>query len=234
MFLFGVSYAVASISCALPLFTGAVVGHVPASEPRVEPRRVRRLLARHDPRAARPHREPRAWPARACCAGCARRCPHITRASGLLLLVAGAYLVHYGWYERRVRDGRPRAVHRRRHRHGLVRRHRDLGQRRRPHPPRAAPLARPAVRPHRHVRASGPATGSADCTHGPVRGAAGPRGRGGGPRAAVALRLPRVPRRQPRGGHRRRGRPRPPRRPGPRSTPCASPTGSAGTCPRSR
>jgi cytochrome c-type biogenesis protein len=32
--------------------------------------------------------------------------PHIARASGLLLLLAGAYLVHYGWYERRVRSGR--------------------------------------------------------------------------------------------------------------------------------
>ena len=33
-----------------------------------------------------------------------------TRASGLLLLVAGAYLAHYGWYERRVRSGRRRAA----------------------------------------------------------------------------------------------------------------------------
>jgi hypothetical protein len=31
--------------------------------------------------------------------------PHITRASGGLLVLAGAYLVHYGWYERRVRGG---------------------------------------------------------------------------------------------------------------------------------
>src|SRR3546814_9067488 len=31
--------------------------------------------------------------------------PHITRASGVLLIVAGAYLAHYGWYERQVRSG---------------------------------------------------------------------------------------------------------------------------------
>src|SRR3546814_13022687 len=31
--------------------------------------------------------------------------PHITRASGVLLIVAGAYPAHYGWYERQVRSG---------------------------------------------------------------------------------------------------------------------------------
>ncbi len=31
--------------------------------------------------------------------------PHINRISGLLLVVAGAYLAHYGWYEKRVQDG---------------------------------------------------------------------------------------------------------------------------------
>ena len=31
--------------------------------------------------------------------------PHINRVSGLLMVLAGAYLAHYGWYEQRVRDG---------------------------------------------------------------------------------------------------------------------------------
>src|SRR3546814_20664154 len=31
--------------------------------------------------------------------------PHITRASGVLLIVARAYLAHYGWSERQVRSG---------------------------------------------------------------------------------------------------------------------------------
>jgi hypothetical protein len=34
-----------------------------------------------------------------------RALPYVTRASGALLVVAGAYLAHYGWYEMRVRDG---------------------------------------------------------------------------------------------------------------------------------
>jgi cytochrome c-type biogenesis protein len=37
--------------------------------------------------------------------GLRKALPYVTRASGVLLLVAGAYLVHYGWYERRVREG---------------------------------------------------------------------------------------------------------------------------------
>jgi cytochrome c-type biogenesis protein len=32
--------------------------------------------------------------------------PYVTRVSGALLVVAGAYLAHYGWYERLVREGR--------------------------------------------------------------------------------------------------------------------------------
>ena len=31
--------------------------------------------------------------------------PYINRISGLLLVIAGAYLTHYGWYEKRVQDG---------------------------------------------------------------------------------------------------------------------------------
>ncbi|GAU70856.1 putative cytochrome c biogenesis protein [Streptomyces sp. NBRC 110611] len=34
-----------------------------------------------------------------------RALPYVTRASGALLLLAGAYVAHYGWYEIRLRDG---------------------------------------------------------------------------------------------------------------------------------
>jgi len=104
MFVFGLSYAIASISCALPLFTNAVAGtfrreNLPSSVAvfvayglgmtlvllalTVSMGMARQSIVR--------------WLRRAL--------PYITRVSGLLLVVAGAYLAHYGWYERRVRDG---------------------------------------------------------------------------------------------------------------------------------
>lgn len=112
MFVFGVSYAVASISCALPLFTAAVVGTFRRENAvsslavfvsyslgmtlvlislTVSMGMARQGLLRRLRRAL----------------------PHVTRASGVMLVVAGAYLAHYGWYERRVRageGGRSRAV----------------------------------------------------------------------------------------------------------------------------
>lgn len=104
MFVFGVSYAVASISCALPLFTGVVAGTF-RRENLVSSLAVFVAyslgmtlvlvvltvslgMARHS--LVR-------WLRRAL--------PHVNRASGVLLIVAGAYLAHYGWYERRVRAG---------------------------------------------------------------------------------------------------------------------------------
>ncbi len=104
MFVFGISYAVASISCAFPLFTGAVVGAFRREDAftslvvfvayslgmtlvllalTVSLGMARQGLVRRMRRAL----------------------PFVTRASGLLLVVAGGYLVHYGWYERRVRAG---------------------------------------------------------------------------------------------------------------------------------
>jgi cytochrome c biogenesis protein CcdA len=103
-FVFGISYAVASISCALPLFTGAVVGTfrrenlassvavfvayalgmtlvllvLTVSLGMAKQGLVRRLR---------------------------RALPYINRVSGAIIVVAGLYLAHYGWYERRVRAG---------------------------------------------------------------------------------------------------------------------------------
>ena len=104
MFVFGMSYAIASVSCSLPLFTATVVGTFRRTDLRVELRRLRGLRARDDHRAARPHRldgdGPPDPPARSA-QGHAVREPGV----GSLLLVVGAYLVHYGWYERRVQSG---------------------------------------------------------------------------------------------------------------------------------
>lgn len=105
MFVFGVSYAVASISCALPLFTSAVAGTF----------RRANLVSSLAVFVAYSLGMTLVLLALTVSLGMARQgvlrwlrkaLPHITRASGLLLLVAGAYLVHYGWYERRVRSGR--------------------------------------------------------------------------------------------------------------------------------
>jgi cytochrome c-type biogenesis protein len=104
MFVFGLSYAIASISCAFPLFAGTVVGAFRREDALTSlavfvayaagmtlvlvSLTVSLGMARH---------------------GLVRRLrralPYVTRASGLLLVVAGAYLAHYGWYERRVRAG---------------------------------------------------------------------------------------------------------------------------------
>lgn len=104
MFVFGLSYAIASISCALPLFTNAVAGtfrreNLASSiavfvayglgmtlvllSLTVSMGMARQSIVR--------------WLRRAL--------PYVTRVSGVLLVVAGAYLAHYGWYERRIRDG---------------------------------------------------------------------------------------------------------------------------------
>jgi cytochrome c biogenesis protein CcdA len=104
MFVFGISYAVASISCALPLFIGAVAGTFKrenlasslavliAYSLGMTLVLVALTVSLGMARQGLVHRLRRAL-------------PYVTRASGVLLVVAGAYLVHYGWYERRVRAG---------------------------------------------------------------------------------------------------------------------------------
>jgi cytochrome c biogenesis protein CcdA len=105
MFVFGVSYAVASISCALPLFTGAVAGTF----------RRENLLSSLAVFVAYALGMTLVLLALTVSMGMARQgmvrrlrraLPYVTRASGGLLVVAGAYLAHYGWYEMRVREGR--------------------------------------------------------------------------------------------------------------------------------
>jgi hypothetical protein len=104
MFLFGVSYAVASISCALPLFTSAVAGTFRRAD----------LLSSLAVFVAYSLGMTLVLLALTVSLGMAkqglvrwlrRALPHINRVSGVLLVVAGAYLTHYGWYEKRLRDG---------------------------------------------------------------------------------------------------------------------------------
>ena len=105
MFVFGVSYAIASISCALPLFTGAVAGTFRRED----------LLSSLAVVVAYSLGMTLVLLALTVSMGMARQSlvrwlraalPYVTRVSGALLVVAGAYLAHYGWYERLVREGR--------------------------------------------------------------------------------------------------------------------------------
>jgi cytochrome c biogenesis protein CcdA len=105
MFVFGVSYAIASISCALPLFTGAVAGTF----------RRENLLSSLAVFVAYSLGMTLVLLVLTVSMGMARQSivqwlrralAYVTRASGALLILAGAYLTHYGWYEMRVRDGR--------------------------------------------------------------------------------------------------------------------------------
>jgi cytochrome c biogenesis protein CcdA len=102
MFWFGVSYAIASISCALPIFTSAVVGTF----------RRENLLSSLSVLVAYSLGMTLVLLALTVSMGLARQTilhwlrrslPYINRVSGLLLVLAGAYLVHYGWYARQVR-----------------------------------------------------------------------------------------------------------------------------------
>jgi cytochrome c-type biogenesis protein len=102
MFVFGISYAIASISCALPVFTGAVVGTF----------RRENLVSSLAVFIAYALGMTLVLLALTVSLGMARQglvqtlrraLPYVTRASGALLILAGAYLAHYGWYERRLR-----------------------------------------------------------------------------------------------------------------------------------
>ncbi len=104
MFVFGVSYAVTSIGCAFPIFTVAVIGTF----------RQGNLMSQLAVFVAYAIGMTLVLVALTVSLGMARQgllrglrsaLPHITRASGLLLVVAGSYLAYYGWHERRVYDG---------------------------------------------------------------------------------------------------------------------------------
>ena len=104
MFVFGISYAVTSISCALPLFTSAVVGTF----------RRENVLSSAAVFVAYSLGMTLVLVALTVSLGMARQglvrrlrqaLPYVNRVAGALLVLAGLYLAHYGWYERRVRAG---------------------------------------------------------------------------------------------------------------------------------
>jgi cytochrome c-type biogenesis protein len=104
MFVFGMSYAIASISCSLPLFLGPVVGTFRRED----------LLSGLATFVAYALGMTVVLLALTVSMGMARQTllhglrkamRYVTRASGGLLVLVGAYLVHYGWYERRLQDG---------------------------------------------------------------------------------------------------------------------------------
>jgi cytochrome c-type biogenesis protein len=104
MFLFGVSYAVASLSCTLPVFMAAVATTF----------RRANLLSSLATFAAFSAGMAIVLLALTVSMGLARQSllrtirralPHVSRAAGVLLVLAGAYVAYYGWYELRVQRG---------------------------------------------------------------------------------------------------------------------------------
>jgi len=104
MFVFGISYAIASISCALPLFTGAVAGTF-RREDLASSLAVFVAYALGMTLVLLVLTVSLGMARQGIVRSLRRALPYVTRASGLLLVVAGAYLAHYGWYERRVLAG---------------------------------------------------------------------------------------------------------------------------------
>jgi len=104
VFLFGISYAVVSLSCTLPLFIVAVsttidtdslatgIGAFLAYGAGMGLVLMVLTLAIALARQGIVHRFRAVL-------------PHVNRISGALLVVAGAYVAYYGWYELQVRDG---------------------------------------------------------------------------------------------------------------------------------
>jgi hypothetical protein len=104
MFVFGISYAIASISCALPLFTNAVAGtfrreNLASSVAVFVAYSLGMTLVLLSLTVSM------GMARQSLVHGLRRALPYVSRASGLLLIVAGAYLAHYGWYERQVQEG---------------------------------------------------------------------------------------------------------------------------------
>jgi cytochrome c biogenesis protein CcdA len=104
MFVFGISYAIASISCALPVFMTMVFSTL----------RRENLASSLAGFIAYALGMTLVLLVLTVSLGMARQgvvrrlrqaLPYINRVSGALLVVAGLYLAHFGWYERRVLAG---------------------------------------------------------------------------------------------------------------------------------
>ena len=104
MFLFGVSYATVSLSCTLPVFLTAVAGTF--SEASVLSG-VAGFLAYALGMGAvlMALTLAVAFARRSLVTGMRRALPFVSRASGALLAIAGAYVAYYGWYEIAINSG---------------------------------------------------------------------------------------------------------------------------------
>jgi hypothetical protein len=104
VFLFGISYALVSLSCTLPLFTVAVSTTVDTDSFAAG---VGSFLAYGAGMGLVLMVLTLAIAlARQSLVGRFRRVlPHVTRISGVLLVAAGAYVAYYGWYELQVNAG---------------------------------------------------------------------------------------------------------------------------------
>ena len=101
MFVFGISYAIASISCAFPLFAFNVVGTF-RRENLISSVAVLVAYALGMTLVLLALTISLGMARQSLLRGLRRALPYVTRASGVLLVLAGSYLVHYGWYERGV------------------------------------------------------------------------------------------------------------------------------------
>jgi cytochrome c-type biogenesis protein len=106
MFVFGVSYAVSSLSCTIPLFLGLVAYSLTGSDATegiasfvayglgmalvLMALTLAMALARQG-----------------LLRGLRRIVPRVNRITGILLVVAGAYVAYFGWYENQVLNRRP-------------------------------------------------------------------------------------------------------------------------------
>lgn len=104
MFVFGVSYAIASLSCTIPIFLVAVTGVFTTSS-FAEGISVFLAYAAGMGIVLMALTVSLALARRSLVNRLRSALPVIHRVSGGLLVLAGAFLTYYGWYERQVLDG---------------------------------------------------------------------------------------------------------------------------------
>jgi cytochrome c biogenesis protein CcdA len=104
MFVFGISYAIASLSCTIPVFLVAVTG-VFTTGSTAEGLAVFLAYAAGMAIVLISLTVTLALARRSLVNRLRSALPKIHRISGVLLVVAGAFLAYYGWYERQVLDG---------------------------------------------------------------------------------------------------------------------------------
>jgi cytochrome c-type biogenesis protein len=104
MFVFGVSYAVSSLSCTIPLFLSLVAGSLTSED---LGHGIVAFLAYGLGMALvlMALTLAMALARQGLLRGLRRIVPHVNRIAGVLLVVAGGFVAYYGWYERQVLAG---------------------------------------------------------------------------------------------------------------------------------